>query len=285
MPKEPNVSGTPGPVDPPAAGDPQQTPTGPPDGGKDPQALDTVSRAELEKVIGERQAAKERSRTVEQQLAELQKNTKLGIDDEQYKVFQEWQTNRSQADKDKAIKTGDVQAIEDGVRKPLQEKLTAKDQRIVRLEGQLTSLLKNQALMVAATAANAVNPDQVVGLLQHRVRIVADAATGQFQPEFLGLDGESRMYDGNGNPVTTAETFVKMYLGLPDNSNLVKAATAAGSGAKPTGGAADSRISPQTLEAYNALPVEERERIAKGMTPEQMKEFLGIPQPGKGGFL
>lgn len=280
------------PNQPAAAGQPAANPSAasqqPAGGGADapPQErTDTVSRAELDKVIGERQAAKERARAVEAQLVEV--NQKLGAmpDNETLKAFQDWQANRDAHDREKAIKAGDVEAIERKVREPLEKQVQTKDAIIQALRSQLTGVLRDQALKDAAVPV-AHNPDQVVALLRERVRMVEDPATKEYRPQFLDTDGHDA-YDGNGNRIADAKTFVGKFLALPDNANLVRATAQPGSGAKPQGGASLSPRNPDTitLDQFNELPEDERTVMARQMTPAQRRRMMNITEPSTAGFL
>ncbi len=271
------------------AGDPtaaaQQPQAGEPDGKqKAPEAQDVVSRAELEKVIGERQSLKERLRASDQRVAELQGDPRLKIEPERIKALDDLEAKQDAAARDKAMKEQDVEAIESRVREPMQKQIDALQTRGQVRNDQITALLKTQALKVAATAANAVIPDQVVGLLQDRVRMVEDAATGQFRPEYFDAENQP-MYDGNGQRIADADTFVKAFLALPDNSNLVKANTPPGSGAQPTGGPTNNRGAPTSVEAFNALPEAERAEAAQSMTAEQIDAAAGVVKAGTAGHL
>lgn len=267
-----------------AAGGEQQSQAGTVEAGQtQTDAREMVSRAEMEKVIGERQAAKERARAAEEVAKKIQADPRLGIQDESWKAFQEWESHRGIAEREKAIKTGDVEAIETRVREPLQKQNVSLQQRNDVLKGQLTGLLKIQALKSAAVAAGAVNPDQVVGLLRDRVRMVEDTATGQFRPEYIDNDGQP-MYDGNGNRIIEADIFVRSYLALPDNSNLVRSRAVPGSGAKLAGGSPDSR-KPTTVAEFLALPPERRQEIANSMSQDERKAFLGIQSQAEQGYL
>jgi len=243
------------------AGAPQQPPTGDPDGSK--PAQDSVSRAELEKVIGERQSAKERARTLEQQLSQVGEQLKAMPDAESLKAFQEWKSQQDEATRQKAIDAGDVSTLERSIREPLVKKVEAQDKTIATLQGQLTGLLRDNDLRAAAAQANAINPSQVVMLLRDRVRMAPDES-GQFVPQFFDADGRP-LYDGNGR-VADARTFVSMFLGLPENANLVRAGAQPGSGAKPAGGAQPSL--PTSIAELNALSPEQRAEVTSKMKPE-----------------
>lgn len=271
-----------GPQQPGAA--PQQPASGGPDGPKpqDP-APETVSRAEMEKVVGERQAAKERARKAEELSTELQKELGTMPLAEELDAFRKWNDDKNARAREKAIKDGDVEAIEKGVREPLQGKLAEKDQVIDRQGAQLKNILCDQALRKAAESANAHNPDQVVSLLRHRVKM-EPADNGEFRPQFLAVSGVPAC-DDNGERITDAEGFVGQYLQLPENANLVKSSAKPGSGAAPAGGQVDPNRIPATLEEFNALPPEKKVEVSQKMTSAQRRDLAGVSKSADPGSL
>ncbi|MFW6145730.1 MAG: hypothetical protein ACOC7R_00185 [Planctomycetota bacterium] len=111
---------------------------------------DTVSRAELEKVIRQRQEARQRAREAEARLATVEG-------------------------------AGDPDGS-DEVRQQLQRKLADR-------ESQLAALLRDEQLRAAAAKAGAINPDQVVGLLRARTRM-EERPDGRLAPVFLNDRGD-----------------------------------------------------------------------------------------------
>ena len=122
-----------------------------------------------------------------------------------------------------------------------------------------------------------MQPAQVVGLLRHRVQM-EQQPDGTFVPVFRDSNGQAQ-YDGTGQRVTDADTFVRFYLGQPENANLVRSTAQPGSGARPPGGPAqpsgDSQ--PKTLEEFLLLPEDQRMEIAAKMPAEQRDKFLRLP--------
>ncbi|NQU75024.1 MAG: hypothetical protein HQ546_01775 [Planctomycetes bacterium] len=244
------------------------------------QRRDAVSRVELEKVIRERQVAKQRARNAEQQLAALQKELASTVDERHREDF-----GVSNPDGNAyAVATGgdtcssspsrvDVAAVNDN--SDLTEKLRVR-------EIQLASLLRDQQLRATALAAGAVNPDQVVGLLRTRV-VMEESSDGQFVPKLL--DGQGRpLVDENGT-VADVETLVTQYLSEPGNANLLRASLAPGSGVRPAGGPVHLESVPHTLAGFNALPSEARREAAMKMSSRQRKAMLGIAPPENAGYL
>ena len=179
-------------------------------------ARDTVSRAELEKVIRERQAAKERARAAEAELAATRK--KLAAADAGDQPTRESPPAGQHPD-------GDGRAAEarrnaptrpdDNATGPAQDDIPGRpsqsdlEARLRSRELQLASLLRDQQLRAAAEAAGAVNPDQVVALLRTRV-VMEESANGEFIPSFLDERGRS-LVDANGAP-PDADAFVGEFL-------------------------------------------------------------------------
>jgi len=241
-------------------------------------AEDMVSRAELEKVIGERQANKERARTAEAALAEANAKLEGGPDADDLQAFNEWKAAQDGDAKAKAIADGDVTAIEDGIRAPMQAQLDAKETRIGALEGQLTAILRDSAVLDAALKAGAHTPAQVVALLRPRVKMVEEA--GKYVAQFTDIEGQP-MYDGKGDRVADADAFVSLFLSLPENANLIKATATPGSGAKPGGVPPNPTGKPQTLDAWNALSPEQQSELGPQMTLEDWKK-MGLSRTPSG---
>lgn len=221
--------------------------------GDDP-AGEMVSRAELEKVIAQRQAAKTRARKAESRLAELE--TRLDA---------EPAPAPDQADREDA----DARA-------------RALGEQNRKLQRQLTNVLRDQGLHAAAAAAGAVNPDQVVALLRPRVQM-QEVADGRMRPMVLDDDGLP-VADESGEPVDMP-TFVSLFLSLPENANLVRSAVTPGSGARPAGGAPALDGRPRSLEEFNDLPEPRRMQWAMELGPAKLRALLGLSRPGDRGFL
>ena len=219
----------------------------------DGRAREMVSRAELEKVIAQRQAAKARAREAEQKLAELEGRLNGG--------------------------GADASPGED--REDDATTLTALQDENLQLKRQLTSVLRDQGLRAAASAAGAINPDQVVALLRPKVQMDL-AEDGRLAPSFLGEDGRPIADD---EAVPDLQTFVGLFLSLPENANLVKANTTPGSGARPAGRAAEPLTRPRSLEEFNGLPEADRMQWALEMGPERLRTLLGLGRPQDQGFL
>jgi hypothetical protein len=222
----------------------------PPD---DDPAPETVSRAELEKVIAQRQQAKVRARRAEQRVAELQ----------------------AELDARGQQPAEDESSADDESAEALRE-------QNAQLKHQLTGLLRDQALRAAAAAAGAIHPNQVVDLLRPRVRMEV-GEDGRLVPTFLDADGRA-MAEADG-PIGDVPTFVSLFLSLPENANLVRAGVIPGSGARPGGGPAGPPGRPRSLEEFHRLPQEQRLQWALEMGPEKLRALLGMGQGQDQGFL
>lgn len=254
------------------------------DSPKDKQAEDMVSKVKFDEAVGSRQAAKERARKAEASAAEMKKLLDAMPGSDELDQFRTWNTDKAAQERDKAIKANDVEAIEKGVREPLEAQIKSLTGRTDTLKAQLTSLLCDNALRTAAVDAGAHNPDQVVSLLRARVRM-DENETGQFVPDYRDNEGQP-LYDGASQRVTDAKVFVGLYLAQAENANLVKAQANPGSGAKPPGGGsppAEGNI-PTTRAEFDALTPEARAKVAAKMTDEQRKALVGIEAPSGGAW-
>jgi len=219
----------------------------------DGRARETVSRAELEKVIAQRQAAKARAREAEQKLAELEGRLQAGGAD-----------GPPGEDREDDATT-----------------LTALHDENQQLKRQLTNVLRDEGLRSAASAAGAINPDQVVALLRPRVRMDL-AEDGHLALSFLGGDGRPIADD---EAVPDVQALVSLFLSLPENANLVKANTTPGSGARPAGGAAGALTRPRSLAEFNGLSEADRMQWALEMGPGKLRTLLGLGTAQDRGFL
>jgi len=115
-----------------------------------------------------------------------------------------------------------------------------------------------------------------VALLRHRVQMVN--RDGRFEPDFIDSDGQP-LYDGNGNRVADARSFVQLFLALPENANLIKAGASPGSGAKPGGVTSNPTGKPTSIAEWNALPQEKRDELAEEMTVEDWTRMGALGKP------
>ena len=244
---------------------------------------DVVSRAELDKVIGERQAAKEATRRLNQQLADMQEKVRAMPDSDTLQAFQEWRKQQDEQAKAQAIEKGDVEALERRLRETFTKQSEAKDAKIRAFSEQLTQRTRDTALLEAETAASAYNPSQVVKLLRERVRMV-ELSDGTLAPEFLDSDLKTPAFDGSGNRVTDAKAFVNLFLSHPDNANLVRSTARPGPGAKPQG-TANRTGKPVSKDEFNALSDDEKARVAATMSTDEIRSLMGIGPAKSDGFL
>jgi len=225
-------------------------------------AAETVPRAEFDKVVGQRQAAKEKMRQLSRQVDELLARVGTMPGEEELRAFQEWRSRQQEAGVSHEQQREDITFIEDRVRQPLEDRVDALRSRKDALEKQLTDLLRDQELRVAAARADAVNPE----------------------PEFLTADGQP-VFDGPER-VTDVRRFVDLFLSQPENANLVRSTVTPGSGAKQAGGLATNLDSiPRTKAEFLALPPERRLAVANRMSRQQRDAILGRGSPDGGGYL
>jgi len=265
-------------------GSTQQEPPGDADAPRNPLGTEArVSRAELNKVVGQRQAAKEKVRQLTAEVERLADLTREMPGDEELRAFREWKELRLGTDAPADENDGDTQAIARRARQPLTTRIEGLQQTKDALERRFMDLLRDQDLRVAAARANAINPDQVVALLRDRVRMV-ETDDGRFVPQFVGPDGQGA-FDGP-EPVRDTDRFVALFLATPENANLLRPTVTPGSGAKPAGGPAiPMDPTPRTKAEFLSLSPEERTRVAHQMTRQQRDTLLGRGPADDGGYF
>jgi hypothetical protein len=242
-----------------------------------------VSRAEFSKVVGQRQAAKEKVRQLTAEVEELLARLHATPGEEELRAFQDWKRLQQEAGVPPAQQGQDLQAMAHRVRQPLKDRIEGLQRRKDALERRLMDLLRDQELRAAAARADAINPEQVVALLRDRVRMT-ETDDGRFVPEFADADGQP-VFDGPQR-VTDTDGFVNWFLSLPENANLVRSTVTPGSGAKPAGGLAVNLDSmPRTKAEFLSLPPDERLGVANRMTRQQRDAILGRDSSDGGGYL
>jgi hypothetical protein len=244
---------------------------------------ETVSRAEFDKVVRQRQAAKEKVRQLTTEVEQLLARLREAPNDEELRAFQDWKGLQQQAGMPPDQQVHDMQAIAQRIREPLKARIEDLHGRKDALERRLADLLRDQELRVAAVRANAINPEQVIALLRDRVRMT-ESADGRFVPEFVDRDGQP-LFDGPQH-VNDAQRFVDLFLAMPENANLVRSTVTPGSGAKQAGGPATYMDSiPRSKAEFLSLPPEERLAVANRMTRQQRDAILGRGSAEDGGYL
>lgn len=265
--------------------DPSQhgTPVGADAPQTEPGPEEMVSRAELNKVVGQRQAAKDKIRQLTAEMEEVMDRLRGVPGEDELRAFRDWQARQKDSPVAFAQQGQDIEDIADRVQRPLKARIEDLCRHKDALERRLTDLLRDQELRAAAAHANAINPDQVVALLRDRVRMT-ETDDGRFLPRFLDADGQPVFIDGQ--PVTDTRTFVDLLLSMPENANLVRPTVTPGSGARQAGGVAINTESiPRTKAEFLSLPADQRLAVANRMTPRQRDAVLGRTAADGGGFL
>jgi len=255
-------------------------------GGHDPAEPDVVSRAEFNKVVSQRQAAKEKVRQLTAQVDQLL--ARLGRTSEQQDrlALQDSKAGRQSAERERPAdaQATDLQVIQEHLPAPVKADVEALRGRKEMLEKRLANLLADQELRVAAARANAINPDQVVALLHGRVRMV-ETADGRYEAHFTAPDGQAAI-DGGSKPIRDARHFVDTFLALPENANLVQSTVIPGSGARQAGGVMTHMDPmPQSKAEFLALPPSQRLTVANRMTRQQRDSILGRSSADEGGYI
>ncbi len=228
---------------------------------------ETVSRAELNKVVAQRQAAKEKARRLAEEVEALRAQLDGG----------------DAGGGTDAPDAEDIAAIERRVRQPLEQHLQHLRGHKDALQQRLADLLRDQQLRSAAVRARAINPEQVVALLRDRVRL-GETDDGEPALEFLDEAGQP-LLDGE-RPVTDANRVVSDFLARPENANLVRPNVIPGSGARQAGGGGSAGEDlPRTRREFLALPSDERQAAAARMTRAQRDAILGRGGRDDGGYL
>jgi len=254
-----------------------------------------VPRAEFHRVVGQRQAAKEKARQLAAQVEGLLERLRAAPEEAELREFRDWKAQRSAgadgpdgppvAGGDGGAEADDVGAIEGRVRGPLEQRLAALRAANDAARRRLADLLRDQELRAAAGRAGAINPDQVVALLRDRVRIEA-GPDGRVEMRLLDADGQpAGEGDGGGGP-PGLQRFVEAFLAAEENANLVRCSVAPGSGARQAGGPGPYVPTvPRTRAEFLALPPEQRLAAAHRMTRQQRDELLGRSAAPGGGYL
>jgi len=236
---------------------------------------DIVSRAEFNKVVGQRQAAKEKVRQLSAQVDELLARLGEGAGQPGASAEQDRRPARA-AD---ANANQEIETLPEPARARIQDLLGRKE----TLEKRLADLLADQELRIAAAAAHAINPDQVVALLRGRVRMI-ETSDGRFEPHVADPAGRVAL-DGD-KPVRDVRRFVEAFLALPENANLVRCTVIPGSGARQAGAAVTHLDNlPQSKAEFLALPPSQRLTVANRMTRQQRDSILGRAPAGDGGYI
>lgn len=251
----------------------EAAPSEPGDGG-------AVPRAEFNKVVGQRQAAKEKIRQLTAELEQVSARLGASPGQEELNAFQEWKQLRQAGGGDAAGEPASSSS-------PSSQEPTRQDQagdpgvRKDALERRLMDLLRDQELRAAAVRAHAINPEQVVALLRDRVRMV-QTPDGRLEPEFL--DSGPSLGDGQGP--SDAQGLVDLFLSRTENANLVRSMVTPGSGARQAGGLATHLdFMPRSKAEFLSLPSDQRLAVANRMTRQQRDAILGRTGSDGGGYL
>lgn len=218
---------------------PVQPPADPP-----PADVVTMTRTEYEAAITARIGAAVAQATKKQ----------AAIPDAVTKELEELRTAKAEQERKKLEDKGEYQKALDAQAKAIEEKwkpeIAGRDEKLSKFTGRLRREIVTNRLLSAAATGNAVNPDEVVSLLESRVRL-----TDEFEPEVVDDAGAPR-FTSDGKPMTPAQLVEEFLRARP---YFVKA-----SGGKP-GGAAGG---PHAKGAADVTPITEKEAEVKALEAE-----------------
>lgn len=243
--------------------------------GAETAETDVVSRGEFNKVVGQRQAAKEKVRQLTAQVSDLLARLGEGSDAADA-------ADSPDSEPPAAVEPCAGPEVE-GLPEPVKTHIRELRGRKEALEHRLADLLTDRELRSAAVRAGAINPDQVVALLRSRVRM-AEAPDGRFEARFADEAGQVAM-DGE-TPIRDVRQFVESFLAMPENANLVRPTVLPGSGARQCGAAATPVDSmPLSKAEFLSLPPSQRLAVANRMSRRQRDSLLGRDRADGGGYI
>ena len=183
--------------------------------GQQPTEIKETEVTEVnEPVISDKKFTEEEFNTSMQARLARQKAsffTQLGVDDLETAINAVNQVK--QAEEQKQIQKGEFEEL-------LKTKTQEWKKRESELQSQLQDIKVNKALLSSASKNKAINPDQVVALLQNRIKLNESGNV-----EIFDEKGTTR-YNSNGEPLTTDELVQEF---LTQNPHFVSA-TPSGSG-------------------------------------------------------
>ena len=244
---------------------------------------EVVSRTEFNKVVGQRQAAKDKVRHLTAEVEQLQ--ARLGGQagpGEGTPSPDSGGAGRAAGDAsfaERPDELGDMDRLPEPVRAHIRELSGRKE----TLEKRLADLLADRELRAAASRGQAINPDQVVALLRGRVRMI-ETTDGRFEARFADPGGQVAL-DGD-KPFRDVRHFVDTFLARPENANLVRSTVLPGSGARQAGAAATAAVGvPLSKAECLALSPGQRLAAANRMTRRQRDGILGRNASDDGGYI
>ncbi len=167
----------------------------------------------------EREAAKEAARKLK-----ATQDANAGIDKEKY---EELLQKEREAEEAAALKAGEFEKLKEQMVTQHQEQMSAKDNEIKRLQGQLEHVQIDSKVVEAISKAGGN-----VELLKPHVRSRLQLNTEDFTTVVLDQDGSTPKVDADGNPVTI-DTLISEMRKSDTYAGAFKATDQSGSGSEP----------------------------------------------------
>lgn len=179
------------------------------------EAVETQQEQPTEKMFTQSDV----ERLIEQRLGRERKKYEKQLDGIDLNEAKQLLQEKEAAEIERAKEKGEFEKV-------LQQLAEKKDQQISQLNAKLHEIQVDGSLLKAASAYNAVSPDQVVQLVKNQVRLADDGSV-----EVLDTTGTVR-YTDNGTPMSVDEMVSEF---LTANPHFVRA-TAGGTGSKGAAG-------------------------------------------------
>jgi hypothetical protein len=179
------------------------------------EAVETPQEQPTEKMFTQSDV----ERLIEQRLGRERKKYEKQLDGIDLNEAKQLLQEKEAAEIERAKEKGEFEKV-------LQQLAEKKDQQINQLNAKLHEIQVDGSLLKAASAYNAVSPDQVVQLVKNQVRLADDGSV-----EVLDTTGTVR-YTDNGTPMGVDEMVSEF---LTANPHFVRA-TAGGTGSKGAAG-------------------------------------------------
>jgi hypothetical protein len=223
----------------------------------------TLTQAELDAKIAEANAALESNRNT--LLAEKKKLEKemarfKDIDPDKYRTLTE---REAEIEKEKAERAGDWSKREAQLQERFTKETESKDGRIKSLSSALERRLVD-AEATSAVAAAKGSPKVLLPHIKAHVKVVED--NGEFVVQVVDSNGNPRVGDAKGNPMTIAQ-LVEELKADPDFARNFEGSGSSGGGASKSTASGGGGAATKTIASTNSPDfLANLESVAKGIT-------------------